>query len=146
MNDEERPLCWVKVLWLSIVTCKYVFYGLIILNYANLVDFDSLKSFVGHKCDMIKLINGKVLDEDIEFRMLEYETTITELELFRDFQEQMIKKLQTKKETLEEDVHELKKVVCQLGLQAMKPYTNEKNLLLVPFVSWIAFVVVYAHK
>ncbi|KAL2930645.1 DNA topoisomerase 3-alpha [Bienertia sinuspersici] len=83
------------------------------------------------KCQMFKLIGGNNVDvKDLQFRLLEKDTTIAELEMIHKFRDDKINKLQLKKEKLEEEVKELHNENCKLRMDLMKSATNEKNMFL----------------
>ncbi|KAL2935242.1 DNA topoisomerase 3-alpha, partial [Bienertia sinuspersici] len=99
------------------------------------------------KCQMFKLIDGNNVDvEDLQFRLLEKDTTIAELEMIQKFRDDKINKLQLKKEKLEEELKELHNENCKLRMDLMKSTTNEKNMFLGLIVFLILVIVVYIFK
>lgn len=90
---------------------------------------------------MFKPIDGMDVVEDLRFRLLEKDTAIAELEMLMKFKDEKIKKLQLKKETLEEGTKELNTEVCKLKMEVLRLTTNQKNLLMALFVVLIAVLV-----
>lgn len=84
--------------------------------------------------------------EDMNFRLLEKETRISELEYENKLLEDKLKKMKLKKEVFDEQMSAMKYELSelQLKLQVMKSSTrNGKKFAMALMVSWIMFVVVY---
>ncbi|XP_010687375.1 uncharacterized protein LOC104901482 [Beta vulgaris subsp. vulgaris] len=94
------------------------------------------------KCDFFKWYNeqGSEVD-DLRFQIFEKETTLTEMEYEKSLMAEKIKKLQLKKDNLEEDMQEMKFELSQLRIEVLKMSRNEKNLTLALFVSWLVFAI-----
>ncbi|XP_021767562.1 uncharacterized protein LOC110731963 [Chenopodium quinoa] len=94
-------------------------------------------------CGFFKWIGG-VRDEvdDLWFQLFEKETTIAELEIHKKMLEDKVKRVQLKKENLEEDLQELKGETSQLRIELMKSARNERNFSLALILSWVLFGIV----
>ncbi|KAL2925594.1 DNA topoisomerase 3-alpha [Bienertia sinuspersici] len=75
---------------------------------------------------------------------LEKETIIHEMEAELKTKDEKIKKLQLKKENLEEDVQEMKFEVSCTRIELIKSARNEKNLMIALVLSWLFFVIILA--
>lgn len=56
--------------------------------------------------------------------------------------EEKIRKLQIKKENLEEDAHEMKNELCEMRIELMKSSRNERNCTMALYLSWVIFALV----
>uniref|UniRef100_A0A803LC25 Uncharacterized protein n=1 Tax=Chenopodium quinoa TaxID=63459 RepID=A0A803LC25_CHEQI len=65
------------------------------------------------------------------------------MEVEQKIRDEKIKKLQLKKQNLEEELKDMKNEVFQMKSEIMNCSRNERNLYMALFVSWIVFVVVY---
>uniref|UniRef100_A0A803LVE6 GRF-type domain-containing protein n=1 Tax=Chenopodium quinoa TaxID=63459 RepID=A0A803LVE6_CHEQI len=98
-------------------------------------------------CGFFKWIGVRDEVDDLRFQLFEKETTITELEMHKQMLEDKVKRVQLKKENLEEDVQELKGEVSQMRIELMKSARNERNFSLALVLSWVLFgIVIMAFK
>uniref|UniRef100_A0A803M6I6 GRF-type domain-containing protein n=1 Tax=Chenopodium quinoa TaxID=63459 RepID=A0A803M6I6_CHEQI len=94
------------------------------------------------KCEMFRWVNQSNPMEDLQYHVLEKETRICELEYKQQCKDDKIKRLQLKKDNLEEDVQEMKNEVYAMHVEMMNCSRNEKNLSMALVFSWIFFAVV----
>uniref|UniRef100_A0A803MSR0 Transmembrane protein n=1 Tax=Chenopodium quinoa TaxID=63459 RepID=A0A803MSR0_CHEQI len=80
--------------------------------------------------------------EDLQYHVLEKETRICELEYEKQCKDDKIKRLQSKKDNLEEDVQEMKNEVYAMRVEMKNCSRNEKNLSMALVFSWIFLSVV----
>ncbi|KAL2937132.1 ERI1 exoribonuclease 2 [Bienertia sinuspersici] len=62
------------------------------------------------------------------------------------YEEEKVKKLEMKKESLEDDVLQLRNENCDLRFKLVTTSNNKKNLQLALIFSWLLFVVVYCLR
>ncbi|KAL2896113.1 DNA topoisomerase 3-alpha, partial [Bienertia sinuspersici] len=75
------------------------------------------------KCEMFKLIDGSNVAEELQSQLLE-------MEVVQKFKDDKIKKLQSKKGSLEQELSELKSEMNQMKIDIMKAKTDVANLKL----------------
>ncbi|XP_021739423.1 uncharacterized protein LOC110705796 [Chenopodium quinoa] len=98
------------------------------------------------QCDFFKWVNEHTDVEEYQFKLLEKDTIICELEVEQNFRDEKIKKLQLKKAKLEEELKEMKKEVIEMRIELEKLSRTGKTLFLAMFVSLMLFVVVFFFK
>uniref|UniRef100_A0A803MU84 GRF-type domain-containing protein n=1 Tax=Chenopodium quinoa TaxID=63459 RepID=A0A803MU84_CHEQI len=91
------------------------------------------------QCDFFKWVNQHSDVEEYQFKLLEKDTIICELELEQSFRDEKIKKLQLKKANLEEELKELKNEVIELRIGRQNFSRTEKSLYLALVISWMFF-------
>uniref|UniRef100_A0A803LCA9 GRF-type domain-containing protein n=1 Tax=Chenopodium quinoa TaxID=63459 RepID=A0A803LCA9_CHEQI len=72
------------------------------------------------QCDFFKWVNEHTDVEEYQFKLLEKDTIICELEVEQNFRDEKIKKLQLKKAKLEEELKEMKKEVIEMRIELEK--------------------------
>ncbi|XP_021722608.1 uncharacterized protein LOC110690091 [Chenopodium quinoa] len=92
------------------------------------------------QCAMFRWISDINDGEDVQYQILERDTTIAELEHEKKMLEVKIKKLQVKKENLEEDLQEFKTELGQIRIELLRCSRNEKSFSMALLFSWIFFV------
>ncbi|XP_056690827.1 uncharacterized protein [Spinacia oleracea] len=92
------------------------------------------------KCEFFRWIlpDNNELDH-LQLKIFEANTTIAEMEYDKKLMEEKIKKLQTKKDNMEEDVQEMKNELCQMRIELMKSPRNERNCTMALYFSWVFF-------
>ncbi|KAL2898349.1 DNA topoisomerase 3-alpha [Bienertia sinuspersici] len=98
------------------------------------------------QCKMFKPIEGSSVVEDLQFQLLEKDTTIMEMEMLLESKDERIKRLQLKNNILEEENRELRKGCCQFRITENKPPANEQNFKMPFIISLILFVIMYCLK
>uniref|UniRef100_A0A803NBA8 GRF-type domain-containing protein n=1 Tax=Chenopodium quinoa TaxID=63459 RepID=A0A803NBA8_CHEQI len=95
------------------------------------------------QCEFFKWVNEQIDMEEQQMKLLEKDTLLLEMEVEQKIRDEKIKKLQLKKQNLEEELKDMKNEVFQMKSEIMNRSRNERNLYMALFVSWIVFVVVY---
>ncbi|XP_056688228.1 uncharacterized protein [Spinacia oleracea] len=94
------------------------------------------------KCEFFRWIPDNNKLDNLQLQILEANTTIAQMEYEKKLMEEKIKKLQTKKDNLEEDVQEMKNELCQMRIEMMKSSRNERNGTMALYFSWFFFSLV----
>lgn len=81
----------------------------------------------------------------LQYLILEKDTTIAEMEFEKDMVKEAMKKLELKKDRLEEENQELKFELGEMWIELMRAYRNEKNSNMAVVVSWIFFAIVFTY-
>lgn len=76
------------------------------------------------------MVSGSIFERDV---------TISKLEYHQQISDETIKKIQLKKDSLEEENKELKMEVNKLRMELMRASTNEKNYSVALLFSWVFF-------
>ncbi|KAL2940168.1 Nuclear mitotic apparatus protein 1 [Bienertia sinuspersici] len=88
---------------------------------------------------MFKLIDGSNVAEELQSQLLE-------MEVVQKFKDDKIKKLQSKKGSLEQELSELKCEMNQMKIDIIKANTDAANLKLALFVVCVLFMIMYCLK
>ena len=79
---------------------------------------------------------------EFQLQVLELNTQIAELEMKNSIIENKVRKLQIKRDSLEEENQELKNDLTHMRMELMNCSRNEKNVSMVMVFSWLMFAVV----
>lgn len=79
------------------------------------------------------------LFDDFHIKILEKDTEIAELEFKNQILEEKLKRIQTKKECVEEELQEIKNELCHTRIELLNCGRSEKNLAMMLLFSWIMF-------
>ncbi|KAL2898226.1 DNA topoisomerase 3-alpha [Bienertia sinuspersici] len=91
------------------------------------------------KCEMFKLINGTNVAEELQSQLLE-------MEVVQKFKDDKIKKLQSNKGSLEQELGEMRCEMNQVKIDIMKSNTDIVNLKLDLFAVCVLFIIMYCLK
>ncbi|XP_056684884.1 uncharacterized protein [Spinacia oleracea] len=106
------------------------------------MQFLGCSSWPEYNCGFFRWVPENNAIEDLQFQVLEKDTTISELEYDKKLLEEKLKKVQLKKDNLEEDIHEMKNEVCELRIEVMRAIRNEKNYSMALMYSCLLFAFV----